>query len=261
MEAGFTDYESRAYVGLLNKNPVTAYECAKSSGIPTSKIYEVLTKMAEKEIVLETEDNGKKKYIPIRPEDLVSTLRGRIDTSLVTLKEALSKMSTVENISYIWNLNNYSRFIEKARVLIGNAKNTILVSTWKDELHEIADSLLLREKKKVKIAIVHFGKPDITIGQVFPHPIEDTIYTEKGGRGFTLVSDSSEVIMGTIFADGSIEGAWSRNRGFVTIAEDYVKHDIYIMKIVERFDRTLILRFGQNYKTLRDIFSNEEAQK
>ncbi len=248
-------------MGLLRRHPVSAYECAKSSGIPTSKIYEVLSKMTEKKVVLETKENGKKKYVPIRPDDLLSHLRERMDTSLHALKEAFSRIGTSEDISYIWNLNDYKDLMEKARALAGRAENTLLVSAWKEEIARIADALLSRKKKKVRIAIIHFGKPDINIGQVYQHPIEDTLYAEKGGRGFTLVADSSEVIMGTIYADGSTDGAWSRNRGFVTIAEDYVKHDIYVMKIVERFDKTLVSRFGPKYKKLRDIFSNEEVRE
>ena len=93
----------------------------------------------------------------------------------------------------------------------------------------------------------------------FSHPIEDTLYAEKGGRGFVLVSDGAEAVTGTIFADGTVEGAWSRSRGFITLAEDYVKHDIYIMKIVQRYDRELTARFGPKYERLRDVFSDTEV--
>jgi hypothetical protein len=48
---------------------------------------------------------------------------------------------------------------------------------------------------------------------------------------------------------------------FVTLAEDYVKHDIYMMKIVQRFDRQLIDRFGRKYHKLRDIFNDDEVGK
>ena len=89
------------------------------------------------------------------------------------------------------------------------------------------------------------------------HPIENTIYAEKGGRGFVMVADSRECLMGTI-TDGGVQGARSRNPGFVMLAEDYIKHDVYIMKIVERFGDALTRRFGEGYARLRDIYSDEE---
>ena len=99
---------------------------------------------------------------------------------------------------------------------------------------------------------------------VFRNPIEDTIYAEKGGRGLTVVADGREALMGTLRegAGGvqAVEGAWSLNRGFVTLAEDYIKHDIYIMKIVSRFDPELQARFGPGYEKLRDVWKDEEAQ-
>ena len=32
---GFTNYEAKAYTALLKENPLTAYEIAKNSGIPS----------------------------------------------------------------------------------------------------------------------------------------------------------------------------------------------------------------------------------
>lgn len=58
-----------------------------------------------------------------------------------------------------------------------------------------------------------------------------------------------------------MEGAWSTNRGFVTLAEDYIKHDVYIMKIVNRFNGLLVERFGENYVLLRDVFTDGERGK
>ena len=48
---GLSDYEARAYVALVKHNPATAYEVARASGIPTSKIYSVLDKLSDKYIV------------------------------------------------------------------------------------------------------------------------------------------------------------------------------------------------------------------
>lgn len=261
IDSGFSDYEARAYVALLRRRPASAYECAKEANVPTSKVYFVLSRLVEKGIVLETLDGGKRKFIPVDPVDLIASLRLKTDRNLAALADGLSRISSESDITYIWNLNEHRMFIDRARSVMASAKNTVLVSVWKEELDELADVLAERSKKKVKIAVVHFGKPETFVGQMFPHPIEDTIYAEKGGRGFALVADSREVVIGTVFPDGSVDGAWSRNRGFVTLAEDYIKHDIYIMKIVERFDRTLISRFGANYHLLRDVYANEEKKR
>ena len=57
--------------------------------------------------------------------------------------------------------------------------------------------------------------------------------------------------------DGYVQGANSMNEAFVVIAEDYIKHDIYIMKIVKRFNKLLVKTYGENYHMLRDVFSDK----
>ena len=50
VQLGFSGYEARAYISLLKNNPITGYELAKHSGIPPSKIYEVIGKLLERSV-------------------------------------------------------------------------------------------------------------------------------------------------------------------------------------------------------------------
>jgi HTH-type transcriptional regulator, sugar sensing transcriptional regulator len=258
LEIGFSEYEAKSYIALLTENPMTSYEIAKHSSIPTSKIYEVINKLLEKGIVLEIEENNKRKYIPISSEELLDNYKDKIENTIEMLKIDLSSLKKEENISYIWNINNYEYLINKSIRIIENTKHSLIVSCWPEEFQLIEEHLKKTESKGIKIAVVFFGKTDSKTGKIFPHPIEDTIYNEKGGRGLAIVSDSTEALTATIYNETKVEGALSRNKGFVTMTEDYLKHDIYIMKLVYRFDDILISRFGKKYKKLRDIFSDEE---
>ncbi len=49
------------------------------------------------------------------------------------------------------------------------------------------------------------------------------------------------------------------NEGFVIMAENYIRHDIYQMKTMKRFDPLLRKKFGERYEKLRDIFKDEEV--
>jgi len=256
---GLTEYEAKAYLSLLNENPATAYEIGKASGIPTSKVYEVLKKLVEKEVISIFDEGRTKQYIPLAPDEFLNRHKNMTERIIDSLRGELSHVKGKKEFSYIWNITEYDYFIHKVREAIKGATQTVLVSIWKEELALLEEELRYAVKRDVKVAVVHFGLPKVKIGQMYPHPIEDTIYQEKGGRGLIVVVDSKEVLTGTILWNRKVEGAWSMNRGFVTLAEDYIKHDIYIMKIVKRFDRTLKERFGTKYAKLRDIFSDEEA--
>lgn len=257
-ELGFTDYEARVYVELLSRSPATAYEIGKGSGVPTSKIYEVIARLSEKGLVLEISENGKKRYLPMEPDDFMETYRTRMDRTLETLSADFARLRGDTNVSYIWNLANRAEFLDQVRRMIGGAKTSLLISAWNDEIKPLAGELSAREKE-LRVALVHFGEPELTFGQTYVHPIADTLYQERGGRGFSLVADGREAIMATFYADGGTDGAWSRNPGFVLLAEDYIKHDIYIMKIVRRFNPILEERFGSGYAMLRDVYHDTDS--
>ncbi len=258
---GFSEYEARAYFELVRNNPATAYEIARSSGIPTSKIYEVLARLAEKGVVLITGSEDRKRYIPVPVNEFIESRKRKMSTLLDSIRDDLSALNGESDVSYLWNIKEYDYLIEKASRMITEAQTTLLVSGWRDEIEKLAGILHEKDKEGVRIATVYFGgsEPDLRAGQVFQHPIEDTIYNERGGRGLVIIADDTVALMGTVLPEGRCEGAWSMNSGFITLAADYIKHDIYIMKIVRRFDDLLIRHFGQNYFKLRDVFHDEEV--
>ncbi len=258
---GLSRYEAIAYSELLRSvEPLGAYELAKRSQIPTSKIYEVIGKLEERGIFQPVETGSVKKYAPLDPEELIARHRQKTESSLGRLSSGLSSLKNVKRDSMIYNIGEYNHLIDRASRMIDGAGSEVLVSAWGQEFTALADAVRKAEKRRVKAAVVHFGEKSERGGQVYIHPIADTIYSEKGGRGLVVVADSREALVGTVHNDGSVEGGFSGNSGFVTLAEDYIKHDIYIMKIVNRYDDELKRRFGDNYKMLREIFSDREVK-
>jgi sugar-specific transcriptional regulator TrmB len=255
---GFSEYEAKAYLCLLKIQPATAYEIAQGSGIPSSKIYEVIAKLVEKQVFMADGDEGKKRFLALMPEEFVERQRSGFTRTLDVLAEELPALKSDSPVSVIWNVGDYDLFMDKAARMVKEAEKTLLLSAWEDERLALEPLLAEAEKRGIRIASVHYGKREAGAGVLFHHPIEDTLYREKGGRGLVLVRDSADALVGTIEDGGRVHGAFSSNQGFITLAEDYIKHDIYIMKIVSRFDETLIRRFGENYKHLRNIFEDKD---
>ena len=168
-------------------------------------------------------------------------------------------MRAAEPAPFIWNISDYDSLMDRVRRMMLKAEQTLLLSLWKDESSQLAGLVSEAVVRGVKVACLHYGEHNLTAGQVFVHPLGETMFDEKGGRGVVVVADSSEAIVGTVRDDGISEGAHSTGRGFVDLAEDYVRHDIYMMKIITRFDPHLRERFGARYQHLRDIFSDTET--
>ena len=260
MELGISAYEARAYLALLQTHPATAYEIARQAEIPTSKVYQVMEKLLRRGLAQPLANEDKKQYIPQDPREFLAGQKSQLANTFAALEQDFASFQPRVDISYLWNLRDYAGLIEKAGQLIRQAQSSLLLSVWREELEQVLPVLRQAADRNLQIAIVHYGPTDIQIGQLYIHPIERTIYAEKAGRGITLVSDAGSALVGTVSEQLGVEGAWSVNQGFVTLAEDYIKHDIYIMKIVKRFDTELIRRFGDGYHKLRDIFTDEEVK-
>ena len=80
-ELGFTSYEARAYVSLLEHNPVTRYELSKNSGVPRSAIYSVIHKLEELGAV-NMHSSEPEKYVPLPPEQLFDLLNRQFNNIL-----------------------------------------------------------------------------------------------------------------------------------------------------------------------------------
>ena len=263
VELGFSEYEARAYIELLRESPRGAYELAKDSGVPSSKIYQALARLVDRQAAIPIMEDGKTRYVPIDPKELLALRRLRVDQQLETLETQLLEESRDGKLSYIWNINEYHSLHDQLRLMIRETQRELVLSCWPEDIIGLAPELTALAKTNAKIAIVLFGAG--TLGQdlesqiaIYHHPIEDTIYAERGGRGLTMVSDGNRALVATIVADQKLEGAWSMNRGFVLLAEDYVKHDIYLMKIVARMDRQLEAAFGERYRLLRNVFADND---
>jgi sugar-specific transcriptional regulator TrmB len=255
---GFTGNEAKAYLALLRCQPASAYEIAKQAGLPTSKIYETTARLTDRGIFQVHEDEaGNRRFFAMDPEDLMDSIRANTMDETRQLLPELLNIPSGNTSNLVWPLLDFDEVRSRSLAMINQASESILVSLWPEELSWCNEALQEAESRGVLIALVHFGVPGMKIGATYHHPVEKTLYAEKGGRGFSLVTDGKEVVIANFKAGNDVEGAWSRNESFVTVAEDYIKHDVYITKVTRFLGPEVTQRFGEDYVRLRDVFDAE----
>ena len=256
MHLGLSENEARAYVALLSENPLTAYEVAKKSGIPSSKIYEVMRKLDNRSMVQSIHGERSRGFVPMPPDEFINNYRSNMEESLETLNSELSDLKTGIDTTYTWHIKEYVSFLLKARRMINTSESNLLIQLWSEEVKPLIESMENAEERGVKIAILHYGATNIKVGQIYKHPIEGSIYTDNNSRGFAMVVDSKEALLGKV-SQRNLDMIWSMNEGFVLMAEDYIRHDIYFIKTARRFAPLLKARFGDNFEKMRDVFSDD----
>ena len=106
MELGFSEYEARVYLSLLEESrPATAYEAGKSSGVPTSKVYEVLKKLMRKGVISVIDEGRTKKYVPMEPDEFLGKYKNRTEKVIESLRSSMLMGRGRREASYIWNID------------------------------------------------------------------------------------------------------------------------------------------------------------
>ena len=95
MQIGFTEYEAKVYLAMLNAYPATGYQLSKESGVPRSMVYEALKRLHAKGAALEAVEGRSILYRPLPPQALLakhaedlSRLIGDLRTELDALYES-----------------------------------------------------------------------------------------------------------------------------------------------------------------------------
>jgi len=233
---GFTQYESQVYLALLKQSNVTGYELAKLSGVPASKIYPILNRLIDKKVV-QTIDTEPKKYIPQPPDEILSRMRSDYSAAFDILDEKLENIYSEEDVAndHIWNVSGRGVIIRKVIGFINECKEKLYLSVWDEELDEISKTLLSARDRGIKISIVHFGDKLLGIKNEYKHGREHIIRIERGGRRIVLIADDKKVVLGHFLEDGSSNAAWTINKGLVLLAKDYIIHDIYSIRIKQKY--------------------------
>ncbi len=124
---GLTDYEARAYLGLLRQGPLTGYAAAKASGIPTSKSYEAVDGLARKGGAVALPGDPVR-YAAVLPDSLLAQAQRRHAEMLESLGDALSDIQEAapgDALPPLWHGNAVAGLAQTA-VRLGTARRTVV---------------------------------------------------------------------------------------------------------------------------------------
>ncbi len=113
-ELGLTEYETNAYLTLLEKGMLTASECSASSGVPRPRCYDVLRSLMEKGLV-KMEPGRPTKYAVIPPEaglrNLYRNYKEKVERDLdakeKSVKLLLTQLTQIYNRETLENIEEY----------------------------------------------------------------------------------------------------------------------------------------------------------
>ncbi len=236
-QMGFSTYEARAYIGLLKQNPITGYQLSKLSGVPRSRIYETLERLVAKgfAVALQSEPLA---YAPLAVHELLIHLQEQFDGALARLDDELSQLPAAEASDNIWNLRGRQDILQRARSMIENAEESIYLVGWGETLKELKPELEAADQRGRRIVIISCGESHLAVGKQYQHAFEKEI-VQGCDSSLNLVIDGMEVLVGETQPAENCQAAWSRSPALIQITEEYIRHEVYIHKIIARFGEKL----------------------
>lgn len=226
---GLTEYEVKAYLSLLKDYPSKGYALSKNSGVPRSRIYEVMDGLLKKQIIFEHKDGKTRAFSPLEPSLLMKKLRKEFESTIDAVDVyTMGIYQANKEVHEAKQLRGRDHILEIIQVLIREAKHRIALSIWDQELVELQDDLALAKSKGLLIRGVYFGtnKP---YDELISHRRIERYVAEKDERYIIAVIDDQHVVSGII----SIEDAratWSQDPNIIDISDDFIAHDVMLNK-------------------------------
>ncbi|MGZ7068959.1 MAG: TrmB family transcriptional regulator [Methanobacterium sp.] len=234
---GLTEYESKAYLSLASLISATALEINEDSGVPLSRIYEVLKSLHKKRFIEIT--RGKPlKYSVVPPQDIFEKSRTKIKEDL---DEAESEVKNIyesqisKSPAPIWLIYGTDKIVKKEIEIIGRAKDTLHIAAgfmFHEEVEKLNDSLNKSLNRGVLTRIIA-APYNITDGEKIDiseslNKLDCEIKTFQIPFIKAIIRDKKELfLIFSKFEDGSVIsqtaiGVWNQYTEFVeTIADLY----------------------------------------
>jgi len=250
MRLGFSAYEAKAYIALMQSPSVTAYEVSKLSGVPQSKIYETMKKIVDKGLAI-AEGTKPVTFIALSIDEFLDRYRADLNKSLDFLRDNVKAIGNQPSLEYIWHFNGSLQLMNKIRSLISDAQSSLYLEIWADEYRELLDDLKEARDRGIKIAAVVYGVIPEEVGKVYYHAMDALLENEaRSGRWLNIIRDNQECCFG-IFNQANPSGIWTQNDSLMLLSKSFISHDIMIAEIYSRFKDLLDAEYGENMIRLR----------
>lgn len=256
-DLGFTEYEARIYLSLLRSHPSNGNTIAVQSGVPTPKVYETLRKMQEREVVFAVAggDKGNQmRYSPLPYDDLLSRTKKAFLGNVDFLQSALTEISAMSDTNWteLFVIKGYAAVMEAVRSAVTESKTDIIMSLWGQELNFLYEALMDAHQRGVSIVTLTFDQGVQVPWRNFNHHHADLIRARHAGE-LNLVLDKEKTI---IFqsSDERPHAVVSRHPVTIKTTLNYIRHDIYVNRIVEDFEEVMTQRYGSGLDGLINDF-------
>ncbi|MGH8041311.1 MAG: TrmB family transcriptional regulator [Rudaea sp.] len=221
---GFTEYEARAYVTLLEREECNGYELAKASGIPRANVYAVIEKLLRRGAARRLETADGPRYAAVPSAQMLRGIELSQQRALVAAGKALARMVRPREPGAVFNLRG-NELTAKLRQMIDAAEHTLLIAIQPAEAAQFADPLRMARERGVAITTLCLDACPHECGHCQGDIHRYQLARQGQARWLVLVADDRDVIIAQIGVD-VVEAVHSEQRLLVQLASAYIRQSV-----------------------------------
>lgn len=229
---GFSEYEARAYVALLQKHPVTGYELSKISGVPRSMIYEVLGKLTARGAALSLPAEGTTRYAPVSADELLDRLQREHEELIGETREGLATLAAGSDLDVVWNVKGAENILAKAQEMIDRAQHSLHLALLSATFTLLQPALSEAVGRGVQVVLYTTGAVELDGAEVVVPALSHEALDQAGALALILVMDSSEMLISEGLMGDSARASWTGSSLLVFIAEHHLRTDLYLPRLL-----------------------------
>ncbi|NLK26440.1 MAG: TrmB family transcriptional regulator [Euryarchaeota archaeon] len=152
---GLTDYESRAYLGLVMRSQGTAEDVADVAGIPRTSAYKVLDSLKKREMV--SVSGGRPAvFLPSPPKEVRDNLLADVDRAFQRMERLQGVLSERGVPQLVYTIVGRDRILAKVGELFDYAQDTLLISSpvLRDIMADHAGRISNALKRGVRVKVI-----------------------------------------------------------------------------------------------------------
>lgn len=255
---GFTEYEAKVYLTLLQEHPTTGYQISKKSGVPRSMVYEALGRLHARGAVLETVEERATLYRPLPPDVLLDHHEQEHRRLIGGLREGLRRLYAAQEEDHVWSVSGRRSVLSYAVQMIRQGQREVFLVLDDAGLDALYDAINGACARGLDVHTLLTGEAMLDCGQVAHHPPLESELQELTDTWMVVV-DGQEALI----ASGALDltATITRNRNLVLIARQFVWMELFAQRVYARLGPTLLEQLEPEDRRIFESLAQPQGSK
>lgn len=233
-KAGLTGYEAEVYITLVMEGALTAREASRRSGVPYSRIYDVLEGLEEKGWV-QVRGGRPKLYAARPPSEAMRLVKLRLqreieenERRIIDFLQPIYERSEGAEQPNVWLIHGESNILAKFREMVGSARRELLIALpviGEEVVERVKAELTRLASRGVKVRFMASAINEVVAESLMRLFGEECVAVRDIMYGGGVIVDGKEaMIVLSSGGEGKFSfsmGIWSDHMGLAMIATSY----------------------------------------